>query len=387
MLKRTGARWLTLVVIAAIACLPVSPALAAEDFRQPDALDQPWESIDLAIILDTSGSMDKLIDAARLKLWEIVHDLTLLEPTPKLRVALMTFGNNKNRSRPGWISVETGLTQDLDLVSERLFGLTSQGGTEYVGRALKIALDELEWTPSDEALKMIFIAGNEDALQDQEVDLLEMGYISRQDGILVHPIFCGHEKGNGAESWVQLAETLDAELSIIDHRRGTVVVKTPYDAELAELSEEISATYIPLGEQGVERQKNRRTQDRNARKLSQSAAAGRAEIKTSPLFTSRWDLVDALAAGVIRLEDLDESRLPDYLAAMTPDERAVYIEDMQFQREELRQRIRDLSRERRRHVSEQVSAKGLDDSRSFDAVLRQKIREQLEAKGWEPPEE
>ncbi len=388
MSMRSQVRSLACLILAGVSCcLMGSPFLAADEFSEPTALDQPWESIDLAIVLDTSGSMDKLIDAARLKLWEIVHDLTLLEPTPRLRVALLTFGNNRNISRPGWISVETGLTEDLDLVSERLFGLTSEGGTEYVGRALKTALDELDWTPSNDALKMIFIAGNEDAGQDKEVDLQEMGHIAWQEGIRVHPIFCGRERQNGAESWAEMAEILNAELSIIDHKHGTVVVKTPYDKELAELSESISRTYIPLGEEGMQLYENRRAQDRNARKISQAAAAGRAEIKTSPLFSTRWDLVDALAAGVITLEQLDEAELPQELAYLAPEERVVYIEDMQIRRQELRRRIRELSQERRRHVAEQISAKGLDDSRSFDAVLRREIREQLEASGWEPPQQ
>jgi len=97
--------------------------------------------------------------------------------------------------------------------------------------------------------------------------------------------------------------------------------------------------------------------------------------------------VDALAAGVITLEQLDEAELSEELAYLAPEERAVYIEDMQIRREELRQRIQELSQERRRHVATKIRAQGLDDSRSFDAVLRQKIREQLEASGWEPPEQ
>jgi hypothetical protein len=36
-----------------------------------------------AICLDTSGSMDGLIDAARQKIWSIVNDLALATPTPR----------------------------------------------------------------------------------------------------------------------------------------------------------------------------------------------------------------------------------------------------------------------------------------------------------------
>ena len=38
--------------------------------------------VELAICLDTSGSMDGLINSARQKLWTIVNDLAKAEPTP-----------------------------------------------------------------------------------------------------------------------------------------------------------------------------------------------------------------------------------------------------------------------------------------------------------------
>ena len=122
--------------------------------------------VDVAIALDTSGSMENLLEAARLKLWEIVHDLTLVEPTPTLRVALLTYGGKDNDHKAGWVRVETGLTRDLDLVSERLFALTAGGGAEYVARVLQAALEGLDWTSSEDALKLVFVAGNEPA--DQE---------------------------------------------------------------------------------------------------------------------------------------------------------------------------------------------------------------------------
>ena len=124
---------------------------------------EPGGAVDLALCLDTSSSMSGPLDAARMQLWEIVNELALLEPTPRLRVALLSYGNPVNDPARGWVRLETPLTEDLDLVSQRLFDLTSDGGDEYVARAIKIAVEELEWSESDNALKMILIAGNEAA--------------------------------------------------------------------------------------------------------------------------------------------------------------------------------------------------------------------------------
>ena len=79
--------------------------------------------------------MSGLIDAAKQKLWAIVNDLALAEPTPLLRVALLTFGN-ATATRPAWL--RDTLTEDLDLVSEKLFELTTNGGDELVGRVLRL---------------------------------------------------------------------------------------------------------------------------------------------------------------------------------------------------------------------------------------------------------
>ena len=133
--------------------------------------DRPWESIDVVIALDTSGSMQPLLDAARLKLWEIVNDLAAAEPTPHVRVALLTYGHSMRRPEDTWVKVWTPFTDNLDLVSQRLFEAKISGDTEYVARVLDVAFQQLEWTESDEALRLLFVVGNEPADQDPVVKL------------------------------------------------------------------------------------------------------------------------------------------------------------------------------------------------------------------------
>ena len=192
--------------------------------------------VDLAICLDTSGSMNGLIDAARQNIWTIVNDLALAKPAPKLRIALLTFGNNGHKKEDGWVAVQTPLTEDLDLVSEKLFALTTNGGDEYVGRVLQASLDQLQWTPDQSALKLIVVAGNEGADQDKEVDFRAMCRRAIGDGILVNSIYCGSPADQLAPVWREVATLADGQFASIDHNKGTVVVKTPFDANLTQLS-------------------------------------------------------------------------------------------------------------------------------------------------------
>lgn len=119
----------------------------------------------LALLLDTSNSMDGLIDQAKSQLWKIVNELSQARcgdgTPPNIRIALYEYGNSGLPVASGYIRLVSPLTDDLDVVSEKLFALRTNGGNEYCGQVIKTSLDELEWSSSANDLKMIFIAGNE----------------------------------------------------------------------------------------------------------------------------------------------------------------------------------------------------------------------------------
>jgi len=339
-------------------------------------------TIDLAICLDASGSMKPLIETVRMKLWEIVNDLALVEPRPRLRVALLTFGSRKNGSKNGYIGVETVLTEDLDLVYERLFSIECGGGLEYVTRVLRTALENLEWSPSPSAVKLIFVAGNEPADQDDQVSLLSMGMEARRRGVILHAIYCGNANEPDAATWNELAELSEGLFAAIDHRSGGVLLETPFDQELADLGDSLNGTYIPFGEAGQKAWKNQKTQDWNARSLGIAAAASRAQAKASPLYFRDWDLVEAVHAGRKDMFEIDESELPEAMREMTAGERQAHMEDLLLRRHEMRRSIIELGEKRNRYIAQQVKAKSLDDSRTFDGVVRRALREQLESRGY-----
>src|SRR5258705_2711251 len=111
----------------------------AETVKKAAGATAPRRAVHLAICLDTSGSMDGLIDEARQKIWSIVNDLALATPTPRLRIALLTYGNDGHDAERGWVAVDAPFTEDLDTVSAQLFALKTNGGTELVARVLDAA--------------------------------------------------------------------------------------------------------------------------------------------------------------------------------------------------------------------------------------------------------
>src|SRR6185369_13747376 len=149
---------LCLLLIASIGLRAEETKAVATDSLQPRPLVQ------MAILLDTSSSMDGLIDQARTQLWRVVNEFitaTRDGKKPELQVALYEYGKPTLGQESGFIRQVVPLTTDLDKVSQELFGLKTNGGDEYCGWVIRTAVEQLSWSKSNKDLKVIFIAGNE----------------------------------------------------------------------------------------------------------------------------------------------------------------------------------------------------------------------------------
>ena len=131
-------RKLTLIaVMAVLAILTVSSAWSTTPVAE--VLGDEPRAVDVVIVLDTSGSMEDLIDAARARVWDVIAELARMKPTPELRVGLLTFGTEAGGADAGWIVLHADLTNDLDAIYASLMALTIEGGEEFVGRAINTA--------------------------------------------------------------------------------------------------------------------------------------------------------------------------------------------------------------------------------------------------------
>jgi hypothetical protein len=324
--------------------------------------------------------MDGLINAARQHLWTIVNDLALAKPAPRLRVALLTFGNDGHQKEMGWVRIDTPFTEDLDLVSQKLFALTTNGGTEYVGRVLRASLDQLAWSSSAK-LKLILVAGNEAADQDPAISFRAMAKRAIESGIAVNSIYCGNPADALAPVWREIATLADGQFACIDQDHGTVAITTPFDAELTALGTKINGTYLPYGTRGRDGASNQVWQDANAASLNGAAAAQRAATKCSSLYTCGWDLVDACRDPAFELESVKVEELPAGMRGMTADQRRKHVSEMLKKREEIQKQVGELGVKRDAFVAEEMKKRAIDSSRSFDHAIRSAIRSQAEARG------
>ncbi len=340
------------------------------------------KAVDIAICLDTSGSMTGLIDAARMKLWDIVNDFSDAKPMPTLRVALLTFGNDGHNPEDGWVRVDQPFTQDLDRVSEQLFALSTNGGTELVGRVLYRAVSDLEWAETKDALKVIVVAGNESAEQDDVIDFRYVCDSAKNADTIINAIYCGNPEDTIAPAWREVAESGNGQFVSIDQNQ-TVVIATPFDEQLATLSVEVNVTYIPFGADGQRGMQNQTIQDSNSSNMNSAAAASRARTKASANYQCSWDLVDACNSNQVELKNVKTEDLPENMQSMTISERTAYLKEVLDRRETIQKKIQKVSVQRNGFLAKAKSEMSAANEMSFDHILRNAIRKQAIAKGFQ----
>ncbi len=339
--------------------------------------------IQLAILLDTSGSMDGLINQTREQLWQVVNTFaasTRDGQTPELQVAVYEYGNAGLSANNGYIRKLRGFTTELDEVSQALFSLTTNGGDEYCGYVISTAVKELAWSDSDKDIRAIFIAGNEPFTQGP-VGFNKAIAGARARGITVNTIHAGGFKEGIEGGWKDGAVLAGGEYMNIDHNHKVVHIKAPQDQRLAELNTLLNDTYIPYGKEGKRKRELQLQQDQKNQAVSSGLMAKRAMSKASKLYkNSSWDLVDAMEQGEVSMDELDEESLPEPLVAMAPEARAEYVVAKQDERKKIKQEIQKLSQQREAYVNEKRIEQ--PEVSTMDKALVNAVRKQGEKKNY-----
>jgi hypothetical protein len=339
--------------------------------------------VQIAILLDTSNSMDGLIDQARTELWSIVNEFIFAQRggrQPEIQVALYEYGNNGLSVEAGWVRQIVPLTTDLDRISEELFALKTNGGDEYCGWVIKEATERLKWSESPHDLKVIFIAGNEPFTQGP-MDYRQTCKAAVTKGILVNTIHCGSEQEGLDGHWKDGAVLADGRYLNIDQNRQIAHIPAPQDREIAELGVRLNATYLPYGWQGQAAQERQAAQDTNASMASPQAVIQRTLTKSSHNYlNTNWDLVDGVRAKAVDISKVKDEDLPKEMQGMSPEQRAHYVDARAKERAELQAKVQQLNEQRSKYVAEQTAKQ--PQGNTLGAAIKQAIREQAGKKHY-----
>jgi hypothetical protein len=357
---------LTAAAVTAYPALTQTPA--AQPGGQPPAVVLPHPGqrpvVEAVFVLDTTGSMGGLIQAAKDKVWSIASTLASAQPAPEVRMGLVAYRDRGD----DYVTQVIDLSPDLDHIQTALFKFQAQGGgdgPESVNQALHEAVTRIGWSRDPAVYRVVFLVGDAPPHPDYPNDvpyaqtLAEAG----RRGIRVNTIQCGQQPDTRGE-WQRIAQLGNGGYFQVDQAGSAVAITTPYDAPLAKLSAELDGTRLYYGS-AEERAKRNDAVD--AAKAVQAASAPavlarRAEFVASESGTSSLlgdqELVEAVTSGRVDLETLQPEQLPQPLAGLNSDARARVVKETAQRRDALRVQIQDISAKRAGYLKQEVEAAG-----------------------------
>jgi len=347
------------------------------------AAPAPRPRIEVAFVLDTTGSMSGLLEGAKRKIWSIANQMAGGRPTPEIRIGLVA-----NRDRGDiYVTRLRDLTADIDAVYAGLQGLSAKGGgdtPESVNQALRETVERLSWTPGQDVYKVVFLVGDAPPHQDYQGDVPFARSVrtARERGIVVNTIQCG-AIGATTPIWREIADSGSGHYVAIRQDGGMLAMTTPHDEELARLNRALGDTVVAYGA-ADERAELEAKRDL-ALEAAPSAAASRLSYfakSGGSVNSGRADLIDAVEAGTVDPKDLDEDDLPEALRPLSPEQREAFVREKRERREALKERIARVSRQRDTYVAaEQARRTAAGEDDGFDQQVLQVIRSQAAATG------
>jgi hypothetical protein len=337
--------------------------------------------IQVALLLDTSNSMDGLIEQAKSRLWNIVNTLTTLKYnglTPNIEIALYEYGNDGLQQSTNYIRQVTPLTTDLDLISEKLFSLRTNGGSEYCGAVIKDATQQLKWEGDAAHMKLIYIAGNE-GFNQGGVNYKESISEALKNNIYVNTIFCGSQDEGLTLFWKDGADHGKGKYFNINSNEAVEYIETPFDDRITKCNEKMNSTYIGYGSIGESKKQNQVVQDKNAETVSKANYAERAVSKSKTAYKNEsWDLVDRVKQDKNAVSKIKKEELPEELRNKSTAEINAFVETKAKEREAIQKEITQLAKERQEYIDAEMKKKNVKDdlgnaiSTSIIAFAKQK---------------
>ncbi len=374
-----------LTMLTVLTSLMALPAVAQPPFPTDvshSAVRRPV--VQIAILLDTSNSMDGLIAQAKAELWRIVNEIGTYQKngqTPLVQVALYEYGKQSLAATDGFIRQVSPFTTDLDVISEALFGLTTNGGDEFCGQVIDRAVGELGWSTDSEDFRAIFIAGNEPFTQGS-VDFHKSVAKAVARHVAVNTIHCGGFMEGAQTGWQAGAKLGGGAYLSIDPNVAQLHVATPYDDEIVKKSDKLSETYVGYGKAGASKKARQMAQDDNAKSAGAGSAVGRASVKASAKMYANadWDAVDAAQMNGASFRDAKAEDLPPEMAQLAPEARDAFVKAKAAERAQLQKEMAELEQKRRAFESAERAKSALKDRNTFDSAVRNVLEKQLETR-------
>ena len=342
----------------------------------------PHQRVEVAFVLDTTGSMADLIEGAKKKIWSIASTIVDTNPEADIAMALVAYRDRGD----DYVVQTTPLSEDIQGLYAKLVKLQADGGgdtPESVNEALDKAVSGLQWTSGDNVKHIVFLVGDAPPHMDyeQERQYPEILAIAADKHIIVNAVQAG-DMAETTPVWKEIAQFGHGRYIAIPQSGGQVtIIITPFDEEILRIQQQLDQSVLPYGNE-------ERKADTTARMAEKSASADSIKIDNSKYYSKRsitkevitggGDLVADVRNKKIDLGKIKDEELPDELKAKPSAARQVWLDERLKQRSELEAKMAALIAKRDEFVlaesKKSVAPKTAD---SFDSAVEDTLRLQL----------
>jgi uncharacterized protein YegL len=337
--------------------------------------------VEVVFVLDTTGSMGGLIEAAKEKIWSIASTLAQAQQAPQISMGLVAYRDRGDE----YVTQVIDLNQDLDSMYAKLLGLAAGGGgdgPEAVNEGLEAAIERVSWSQDSDVYKVVFLVGDAPPHMDYQDDVKYPQVVAAATarGIVVNTVQCGSMSETVAP-WRHIASLGRGRYFTVEQAGSAVAIATPYDSEIARLAAELDGTRLYYGaadEVAAMASKVEATERLNE-EASVEARARRgvfnASVAGAGNFLGGRELVDDVASGRVDLDSVPQAELPASISALPPAAQRAAVEQTVAKRAELQRQIAELGRERDAFIEAEVKESGGADA-SLDVQIYEAVREQ-----------
>jgi hypothetical protein len=344
--------------------------------------------VEVAFVLDTTGSMGPLIEGAKRKIWSIATSILADNPDAEIRMGLVAYRDIGD----DYVTKKFELTTDIQDLYANLLELHAHGGGDWpesVNEALQTAVQRLNWSPGRESCRIMFLVGDAPPHMDyaQDTKYPDVMRLARAHDITVNAVQAGGARDT-ERVWREIAQMGNGRYIPIPQDGGhVVIIETPYDRDIIELQGNINHTVIPYGpreQRSSVEQKTRQVTAAPAPAASDMASYMNTRAKIADhlgtgaeAITGRGDLVADVLNGRQPLSSVKEDELPDQVRKMSPAERQDYINKQMTERKTLNDRLADLVKKRDQYVVAQRSKTPTKTADSFDRAVEETLKAQI----------
>jgi len=341
--------------------------------------------IEVAFVLDTTGSMGGLIEGAKAKIWSIATAIADGNADADIRMGLVAYRDVGD----DYVTRSFDLTTDIQDLYAHLLELKARGGGDWpesVNEALDVAVNKLQWTPGRDTRRIVFLVGDAPPHMDYDHDTKYTTTlaVAKQKDIIVNAVLAGVARDT-ERVWRDIAQRGNGRFIPIPQDGGQVVIiETPYDDDIIILQNQINETVLPYGPRLKQRHTEEKTKQLSRLAASAPAAAtdmasyiSKRSVAAAEAVTGGGDLVSDVAAGRQKLEAVTDEELPEALRKLPAPERNALITKQMETRKTLNERLAELVAKRDKFVAAEQARRTTPKASSFDRVVEDTLKAQI----------